>query len=383
MTVPVDAARLDDAGVLAADDPGEMLRAVATSAAQVRAGQTAAADAGIDRLAAATRPRAVVVTGIGSSALTGDVLAALAGPTCPIPVLVSRGFTLPGWVGAADLVVAVSRSGVTPETLAATEEAVRRGAEVVGIGATGSPLADLVVRARGLVVPLRPGHSSRANFWAATTALVAVGGGFGLVEAHPEILEATAERLHGLALRCQPSSELFLNPAKDLALGLSGALPVAWGASAVAGVAAARFAAQWARNAKAPALAGVLPEAAHSQLALLDGPWATSVEDRFADPPPDGESPPRLHFVLLRDVDEHPRVATGADAIRLLADQRGARLTELRAEGASRYERLASLIGLLDYASVYLALLSGLDPSAGTAPDVLAAALRPGLAGAP
>src|SRR4051794_382696 len=81
-----------------------MLRAVATSAAQVRRGLTAARDAGLDTLAEDGRPRAVVLAGMGGSGIAGDVVAAMAGTSSPVPVVVHRGPGLPGWVGAADLV---------------------------------------------------------------------------------------------------------------------------------------------------------------------------------------------------------------------------------------------------------------------------------------
>jgi glucose/mannose-6-phosphate isomerase len=50
---------------------------------------------------------------MGGSGIAGDVLAAVAGPTCPVPVVTHRGYGLPGWVGPVDLVVAVSCSGST------------------------------------------------------------------------------------------------------------------------------------------------------------------------------------------------------------------------------------------------------------------------------
>lgn len=374
----MDAARLEEVSTITAGDPGEMLRAVATSAAQVRAGVTAASDAGVERLAADGRPRAVVLTAMGTGAMAGDLLAALAGPTCPMPVLVSRG-GLPGWVGAADTVVALCYSGTTVETLAATEEAARRGASVVGIGAAGSPFAERVERARGVFVPVGAGHSSRARFWALATPLIAVGGALRLVDLPAEMFEATAVRLYELALRCQPSSEPFLNPAKDLALTLAGAVPLACGTSPVTGVAASRLAAQWAQTAKAPAIATLLPEAAHTAFGAVDGPWVGGPDDLYADRLDDSASPTTVHVVLLRDQDEHPRVSAQADAIRSLSSERGGKLTELRAEGASPYERLASLVGLLDYASVYLALLTDVDPSPTPTLEALKAAGFPRL----
>ncbi len=46
-----------------------------------------------------------------------------------------------------------------------------------------------------------------------------------------------------------------------------------------------------------------------------------------------------------------------------LAQDRDVPVTELAADGAHPLERLASLIGLGDYASTYLALGYGIDPT--------------------
>src|SRR6266702_1287359 len=102
----LDSGRLDDLAGLTAADPGEMLRQVASAAAQVRQAQVLAAEAGIARLTGEGRPRAVVVAGMGGSGVAGDLLTALCARSCPIPVLSVGGHRLPGWVGAADLVIA-------------------------------------------------------------------------------------------------------------------------------------------------------------------------------------------------------------------------------------------------------------------------------------
>ena len=359
-------ADLDGVAALEAGDPGDMLRAIASGASQVRESALLAREAGVDALSEHGRPRAVVVCGMGGSGIAGDVLAAVAGPACPVPVLTHRGHGLPAWVGAADLVIAVSCSGTTEETLSATEEAVRRGCRLLVVGAADSPISALSDRGRGVFVPVTQGRQPRATVWALSTPLVLAADALGLLTADSDVVEATAARLEDVALRCRPDADHFVNPAKRLALELSAALPVIWGTSPLAGVAAYRFACQLNENAKLPAVWGVLPEANHNQVVAFDGPFAgtTSTEDLFRDRVEDEvEERTRIRLVLLRDAEEHPQVARRTAVTEALADERGVGVSAILAEGDSAFERLAFLVALGDWTTAYLALLEGRDPT--------------------
>jgi glucose/mannose-6-phosphate isomerase len=359
---------LDEVAALEAGDPAGMLPAIASGAAQVREAALLAREAGVAALAEDGRPRAVVVCGMGGSGIAGDVLAAVAGSGSPVPVLTHRGYGLPAWVGAADLVVAVSCSGATEETLSATEEAVRRGCRLLVVGAADSPLEALGARGRAIFVPVTQGRQPRATVWALSTPLVVAAEGLGLLSAGPDVIEATAARLEEVALRCRPDAEHYANPAKRLALDLTGSLPVVWGTSPLAGVAAYRLACQLNENAKTPAVWGVLPEANHNQVVAFDGPFAgsagSSVEDLFRDRVEDEVvEQTRMRIVLLHDTEEHELVARRTKVTLELAEERGVGVSELITEGASAFERVAFLVAMGDWATAYLALLEGRDPT--------------------
>ena len=352
---------LDDRSALEDRDPGGMLRAVASGAAQVREAVVLSAEAGLGRLSGEDLPRSVVICGMGGSGIAGDVFAAVAGSACPVPVLTWRSHGLPTWVGAADLVLVVTCSGTTEETLSALDEAVRRGCRLVVVAAAGSTAEELASRGRALFVPVPQGRQPRASVWSLSTPLVVAGDALGLLTADHETLELTAVLLEQLAGRCRPDADTVLNPAKSLALSLLGRLPVVWGSSPLSGVAAYRFACQLNENAKIPATYGVLPEAVHNQVVAFDGPFAGGERDLFADPDESGAT--RLHLVLLRDSEEHRQVARRATVARDLARARGVEVSELQAEGGSAYERLASVIAVGDWASTYLALAQDTDPT--------------------
>ncbi|SCG42789.1 phospho-glucose isomerase C-terminal SIS domain-containing protein [Micromonospora halophytica] len=371
-----DESVLDDPDTFAEQDPGGMLRFTASAGAQVRESAALAAEANLQLLEDEGRPRAVVIAGIGTAGRTGDVLATVAGPRCPVPVIPHRSAGVPGWVGAADVVIAVSASGRSPEALGAAEAAHRRGARLVAVGAPDSQLQSVAERARAPFIPVPRRAPARASLWALTVPVLLAARTLGLVKVNEADLAETAARLDADADRCRPTAESFVNPAKSLALGLAGSIPIVWGSSPLATVAARRFGDTLSANARYPVVTGALGEAGRGRVGLLDGVFGGLVEstrDIFADPADVEADPTRLRLVLLRDgglnaeddTDEPLAVEERrADAVQTLAERRGVRCDVVTAEGGSALERLASLVAVPDFASIYLALAHGLDPMA-------------------
>ena len=67
----------------------------------------AALEAGVAGLPPAGTISTVLVLGMGGSGIAGDVLAAVAAPQSPVPILVSKDYELPGFAGPGTLVIAV------------------------------------------------------------------------------------------------------------------------------------------------------------------------------------------------------------------------------------------------------------------------------------
>jgi glucose/mannose-6-phosphate isomerase len=353
--------RLEVPELIEAADPGGMLRQVASSAAQVRSSLQASAEADLSGITVQDRPRAIVVAGMGGSGIAGDVLAAVCGPGSPVQVIATHGYQLPGWVGAADLVIAVSCSGSTEETLSTAVDAVRRGARLVGVGGKGSPLAGIAEQARAPFIPVASAGMPRSTLWGLSVPLIVIAERLGLTLIGGDGYEAAAAELERVSHQCRPTSESFVNPGKSLALDLAGTLPMIWGTSALTAVAAQRFACQLNENAKYPAIAGVLPEANHNQVVAFDGPFAPG--DPESGPADCATSAWPLRLVMIADPAEHPQVTRRREASAELARQRGIGVSEIAMTGEQALERFASVVQLIDYASVYLGIAAGLDPS--------------------
>ncbi|MDQ2783294.1 MAG: phosphosugar isomerase [Actinomycetota bacterium] len=375
----IDEARLDD-DQLAQLDSRQTLRSLASAGAQVRHAIDLAGEAGLGRLMGGERPRSVLVAALGGSSVVANVLELLAEPGSPVPVQTRHNLPLPGWVGALDLVVAVSQSGRAEGPLALAAEASRRGASLLTVGAPDSPLADISARARGVHVDVPAGTSSRTTLWAMLTPVVLAAHALGMVDAGPLVFARVADRLDQQAGLFRPSSETFVNPAKTLACELAEGVPVVLGDGPLTGVAACRAAAMITRTARIPATWGELPDAASQVVACFDGPYTdagltsaavSGPADIFADPYLDGAPAPKLRLLLLRDdgserVDERAR--TLADAVAQTARDVGVRVSEHGTEAGHALERLAGHIALTDFAATYLALGLGMDP--GLSPHV-------------
>lgn len=78
----------------------------------------------------------ILILGMGGSALGGYTIDGL--DIVNTPIKISHDYKIPSWVGSDTLVLAISYSGTTEETLKATDEAIKKGAHTVGITTGGA-----------------------------------------------------------------------------------------------------------------------------------------------------------------------------------------------------------------------------------------------------
>jgi glucose/mannose-6-phosphate isomerase len=338
---------LDDAGRIAALDPSGMLQAVESAADHWRDGVARARAVDLSHIPDHSALSGVVVCGMGGSGIAGDVAAVTAAASGALPVTVTKGFSLPAFAGPHTLVVLLSYSGNTEETLACFEQAHARGAQLIAV-ATGGRLAEMAhAHAFPCVVP-SAGMQPRAAFpYLAAAVLVALERLGVLPDLTGEFVEID-EVLREQTVRFGAVAGEADNPAKQIAGALNGSLPVVWGQDGYLAVAAVRWKTQLNENAKVPAFASMLPELDHNEVVGL-GPGA-----------PDAAG---LAIAVLRAPNEDPRMSRRAEAAMRVARERGAKTIEAKIHGVSGLAQLASAVQLGDLTSTFLALLRGVDPT--------------------
>ncbi len=285
----------------------------------------------------------LVFVGMGGSASAGDVLVDWLGSGFEFPVTVSRNPRLPRSVGRDSLVVFLSYSGETWETLQALRRALRTGCGVVGVG-SGGRLKERI-QAKGLpFFQVSRGLAPRAALGEMIVAGSMALQSLGVTGSQSGRLREAGEELVALREKLVPSVPVAKNRGKQLGLALLGRLPMVY-AFASMGSVVRRFKNQLAENAKVVAKYDLLPEACHNEIEGFAG-GADSV------------------LVVVRDWEEslvESRVLSAF--ISTVKEATGSKVFPVREKGRSRLGRLLAPILLLDYASAYLAVLRGVDPS--------------------
>ena len=284
----------------------------------------------------------VVVTGVGGSGICADVVAAVAADRLPVPVIVHKTYGLPAHVGERSVVVAVSCSGTTEETLSGAEEALRRGARLLAV-AGGGPLGERYQRTAQACIAVPRTWQPRHSLGALVVPVLALLGLDG------DLAEAIDVQ-RAVALACGRHVAHADNPAKRLGARIAAAgTAIVHGARPIAAVAAYRLKCQLNENAELPAFFGELPEATHNELVGWQAPHALAKS---------------AALVLLRDpAGEHPRVSRRITVLEELVGDRFATVDEVVATGDAALPRLASLVLLADLTSVYAALSLDRDPT--------------------
>lgn len=290
---------------------------------------------------------AIVVTGLGGSSISGDLLRSYLHLDCSVPILVNRHYSLPAFVGPETLVCAISYSGNTEETLSAFQAARQRGAKLLTV-TSGGQLAQMAAQAHVPCVQVPAGMPPRATLGYLFTPVLVILSRLGLIPDQRAPLAEAIEVLRELGAQFRPGVETFRNSPKALARDLAGKFPVIYGLQDFSDVVAYRWRTQFNENSKMLASHQAFPELNHNEVVGWQGPLPSALE---------------IWVVLLRDAQEMGRVARQIEITTAYLQERASGMTEIWSQGDGRLARLLSLLYTGDFTSYYLALIRGVDPT--------------------
>lgn len=286
----------------------------------------------------------IVVLGMGGSGIAGDVFAAVAGSSCPVPVVVSKHYECPAFVGPDTLVLAMSFSGNTEETVEAVHHALGAGARVVAITA-GGHLARMAHEWGAPVVQVDGSiPMPRAGIGAVTVPALLVPERMGLLDGASDQVRSAIAQLE----RRRDELGADLTPVTSLARRIGRTLPIVYGGGPLGEVAAWRWKGQFNENPKVAAFANRVPELTHNEVCGW-GQHGDVTRQVFT-------------MVLLRHDHEHPQVARRFELVAEICDEVVSDIIQVQAKGDGPLAQLFDLVLLGDLVTLQMAANEDVDP---------------------
>jgi len=280
----------------------------------------------------------VVFAGMGGSGTIGDLFASILSKT-DIHVSVIKGYLLPKTVDSNTLVVTTSISGNTSETISILKNVEKVDAKFVALS-SGGIMEKFCMDKKIKYYKIKEEHSPRASFVGFLYSALNI-----LEQIVPVKKTDVSESIQSLINIQKIISSKNLNKTNE-ALQIAEwikEIPIVyypWGLQS----AATRFKNSMQENAKMHVITEDVIEASHNGIVA----W---------------NKPKNVQPILIQGKDDYVKTKERWKIIKELFREKGIPYKEIFSQEGSVLNKLACLIYLLDYASIYTAIISKIDPS--------------------
>jgi len=284
----------------------------------------------------------VCICGMGGSALPANLLAmVLEEYKEKLSLTIQRDYTLPSSVDRQTLIVCISYSGNTEETISCTKEALKRKLKIVLISSDGQ-LEKLAKRYSLPFVRIEKGYPPRMALGYLFGALI------GILNALKFIPASLKKELIELEGTLKP--EQLEKEGKSLATKLKGRVPVIYASNRLKYLARI-WKIKFNENTKIPAFWNYFPELNHNEMTGFEqgNHKLLSINNK-------------LYLILLQDRDDHPRNKKRMELTLRVLKKRNIKGEIVKLKGKTFLERVFNSILLSDWVSYYLAKAYGVDP---------------------
>lgn len=292
----------------------------------------------------ASNVKNIVYAGMGGSATPGDILQDWLKDSIAIPFYVVKDYHLPKFAGKNTFVIAISCSGNTEETLSIVHESLKAGCKVATISSGGlleKMSLDNNIPYNRIVFTLLSRASFPYIFYLSAKILASFGFIRGLEGQIPNSIKVVEDVSKHISIQ----TSIEENLSKKIALWLYDSLPVIYGSNLNRAI-AIRFKDVLNENAKMHAIVDAMPELCHNEIVAWEG-----IKDKPLKP------------LLLRYAGEPPEVKVRFEILKELIRDAGFEILEAWSWGEDQLSKIISLLYILDFASLYLAVLRGFDPT--------------------
>jgi glucose/mannose-6-phosphate isomerase len=285
----------------------------------------------------------VVLTGMGGSAISGDLLVNFFRDELSIPFIVNRSYNLPSHVKKDSLLIVSSYSGNTEETISVFKQAIKTKCRIVCI-TSGGIAEKIAVKNNIPVVKIPGGFHPRYALGLSFFSLLKILTKLKLVDVQTSLVKSIIKIYKERAQLYSKEN----NPAYKYAEQIIGHIPVIYSAEGYTSAAGYRFKCQFNENSKLNAFSNVLPEMNHNEIVG----WESFNDNQLM-----------AVVINLLDKDYSEQLKKRFKITRELISQSKAEVINLESREKSFKVRLMDLIYLCDWITYYAGVLRGYDPA--------------------
>ncbi|MBL1213725.1 MAG: bifunctional phosphoglucose/phosphomannose isomerase [Ignavibacteriae bacterium] len=285
----------------------------------------------------------LIITGLGGSAIGGDLFINLFTDELNVPAIVNRNYTLPNFADEKSLVIVSSYSGNTEETLSAVNDALKKECQIICI-TTGGKLKYIAEENNLPIFILQKGLQPRYGVWINFFTLIKIAQLITLIPNQDSFFNDSIE----LIKRNGKQLSVENNKAYQIAESLCGFIPIIYSVADKTYAVGNRFKCQLNENSKLHAFHNVFPELDHNEIIG----WETFNENKL-----------NSKIIIINDKDYNDRNKKRIEITSRVIRKTGSEIIYLESEESNHRLRQIDLVYLGDWISYYLALLRGFDPS--------------------
>lgn len=280
--------------------------------------------------------RNVLICGMGGSGIGGRLVAKWVEDELSVPVTFAQDYGIPGYVSKHTLLIGSSYSGNTEETLSSINQALEKGAQLIGV-TSGGKLLEICEENNYDVIVVPGGNPPRSALAYSLVQLLHI---FAQLGMSSQIRLTEMAKARDLIVAEQDS---IREMGREMANFVHGNVPIFYGTTDYEPV-LVRARQQFNENGKNLGWSHAIPEMNHNELVGWGGG-----DDRFA-------------LVVLETEDVHPRNAKRLEITKATIANKTKNLMTVHSKGKSRIERSIYFINIVDWASLYITELNGADP---------------------
>lgn len=287
-------------------------------------------------------PKQIIFAGMGGSGISGDIISVIASENSETPCFVCKDYSLPNWArGKKTLVVAISYSGNTEETISMLEEAIAHKNPIICISNNGK-IEQIAKENTFPFIEIPAGYLPRC----------ALGHLFFSCHRILEIAKILPPIKPDFFIKMENWIERFLpesnnNLAKNIAIKLHNKIALLYSGNKLS-PALTRWKTQLSENSKTFAFMNTYPESSHNDIMSWRHPeWFIK------------QSIP-IFFVSCK---EHKKVSRQLDISQEIIFKKPSGIISLTSEGDTLLEELFYFIVLGDWVSFYLGILNNENPT--------------------